>query len=160
VVCYDAAGLAIQCAESGQDGEFQQGLTWAENRFAVDGEVVLDNLTGIIWPRDADISGKRMSWPQALQMVNNLNAKGFGSRKTWMLPNINAIESLVDCSRHGPALPANHPFVNVQEIYWSSTTSMFETDWAWALYLEKGALGVGYKIDALFSVWPASYPEE
>jgi len=41
----------------------------------------------------------------------------------------------------------------VQDIYWSSSTSLFEPDWAWALYLEKGATGVGQKRFAQFSVW-------
>jgi hypothetical protein len=30
---------------------------------------------------------------------------------------------------------------------------MFEPDWAWALYLTKGAVGVGQKKGAHFSVW-------
>ena len=34
-----------------------------------------------------------------------------------------------------------------------SSTSLFEPDWAWALYLEKGATGVGQKRFAQFSVW-------
>ena len=50
-------------------------------------------------------------------------------------------------------LPAGHPFEDVQEAYRSSTTSMFEADWAWALYLLKGAVGVGRKSGAHFSVW-------
>jgi hypothetical protein len=72
---------------------------------------------------------------------------------TWRLPTINELEALVDCATHSPALPSGHPFVDVQDIYWSSTTSLFEPDWAWALYLEKGATGVGQKWFAEFSVW-------
>jgi hypothetical protein len=30
---------------------------------------------------------------------------------------------------------------------------MYEPDWAWALYLEKGAVGVGHKQQARFSAW-------
>jgi hypothetical protein len=30
---------------------------------------------------------------------------------------------------------------------------MFEPDWAWALYLTKGAVGVGQKKGEHFSVW-------
>ena len=35
----------------------------------------------------------------------------------------------------------------------SRTTGRFEPDWAWALYLGKGATGVGQKRFAEFSVW-------
>ncbi|MGA7982560.1 MAG: hypothetical protein WCA32_20355 [Chromatiaceae bacterium] len=34
-----------------------------------------------------------------------------------------------------------------------STSSAFELDWAWALYLDKGAVGVGQKAGAHFHVW-------
>ncbi len=40
-------------------------------------------------------------------------------------------------ARTAPALSHGHPFRDVREGYWSSTTSMFEPDWAWALYLVK-----------------------
>lgn len=74
----------------------------------------------------------------------------------WRLPNINELESLVDCARHSPALSLGHPFTNLSEAYWSSTTSMFEPDWAWALYLDKGAIGVGQKSGRHFRVWPVA----
>jgi hypothetical protein len=60
----------------------------------------------------------------------------------------------VDADRHGPALPADAAFVEVREGYWSSTTSLFEPDWAWALYLRTGAVGVGQKAGRHFHVWP------
>ena len=80
-----------------------------------------------------------------------LNQEGEGS--AWRLPTINELEALVDCATHSPALPSGHPFADVQDTYWSSTTSLYEPDWAWALYLEKGATGVGQKRFAEFSVW-------
>lgn len=35
---------------------------------------------------------------------------------------------------------------------WSPTTSAFEPDWAWTLYLDKGAVGVGQS-GRHFHVW-------
>jgi hypothetical protein len=58
-----------------------------------------------------------------------------------------------DCAAHSPALPTGHPFADVQDIYWLSTTSLVEPDWVWGLYLEKGATGVGQKRFTQFSVW-------
>ena len=37
-----------------------------------------------------------------------------GGTYSWRLPNINELESLVDCSAHSPALPHGHPFRDVQ----------------------------------------------
>ncbi len=51
-----------------------------------------------------------------------------------------------------PALPPGVPLTQVRDAYWSSTTSVYEPDWAWALYLDKGAIGVGQKKGRYFHV--------
>ena len=57
-------------------------------------------------------------------------------------------------SQHSPALQVDHLFVNVQEFYWSSTTSMYDINYAWVLYIKDGAVGVGYKPLPDFYLWP------
>jgi len=123
-------------------------------RFIPGENTVLDLDTGLRWLRRADLSGKQVSWSEALQLVARMNDDVGGKGNGWRLPNVNELESLVDCSRHTPALGMNHPFEEVRDVYWSSTTSFFEPDWAWALYLDKGALGVGFKKKQEFYVWP------
>jgi hypothetical protein len=150
--CYDASGGHIPCSGTGQDGEFLSGMAWPSPRFEVMGDDVIDRLTGLCWLRTADLMGRQVTWSQALAAVAELNQHGKGPA-VWRLPNINELESLVDCSTDAPALPAGHPFREVREGYWSSTTSMFEPDWAWALYLNKGAVGVGQKWGAHFPAW-------
>jgi hypothetical protein len=150
--CHDPAGHLIPCAGSGQDGEFRFGLPWPEPRFQVVGDAVIDLLTGLCWLRRADLTGREVTWRDALSTVAILNQNSKGA-SVWRLPNINELESLVDCSTHSPALPVGHPFIGIREAYWSSTTSMFEPSWAWALYLTKGAVGVGQKKGAHFFVW-------
>ncbi|MBU1263439.1 MAG: DUF1566 domain-containing protein [Gammaproteobacteria bacterium] len=150
-LCYDAAGKPVSCAGSGQDGEFRYGAAWPEPRFEILQDGVLDRLTGLRWRRSAKLTLQPVVWREALAAVAALNREGAAMR--WRLPTINELESLVDCATHSPALPSGHPFAEVQDIYWSSTTSLFEPDWAWALYLEKGATGVGQKRFAEFSVW-------
>ncbi|MDA8239301.1 MAG: DUF1566 domain-containing protein [Nitrospiraceae bacterium] len=155
--CYDSRGLVIPCEGSGQDAELRFGLPWPETRFDFMDDLVIDRLTSLCWSRNADITNGAVTWHDALAAVARLNqsAKEKGG---WRLPNINELESLVDCSAHGPALPVGHPFESVRESYWSSTTSMFEPDWAWALYLTKGAVGVGQKRGPHFFVWPVCGP--
>jgi hypothetical protein len=144
--CYDAAGSRIACLGSGQDGEQQKGIAWPKPRFDLpESGWVRDRLTGLLWRQDADLSREPLNWGQALAAARNTGHA--------RLPTINELESLVDCSRHSPSLPEKHPFSQVREAYWSSTTSLFEPDWAWALYLNKGACGVGQKKDPHFYVW-------
>ncbi len=150
VHCYDAAGRVIPCTGTGQDSEFRTGAAWPQPRFSQTSLCVVDRLTGLCWHRRAGLAAAPVTWPQALAAVAALNRRAPG----WRLPNINELESLVDAERHTPALPAGAPFSGLREAYWSATTSLFEPDWAWALYLDKGAVGVGQKKDPHFHVWP------
>ena len=152
--CFDAKGQQISCKETGQDGDVQAGSHWPAPRFQVAGQTVVDRLTSLRWLKKADLTGKPVNWPKAFVAIHELNTLKTGGDNQWRLPNINELESLVDCSCHNPALPKDHPFESVQEVYWSSTTSFFEKNWSWALYLHKGALGVGVKSGESFYVWP------
>ncbi len=151
--CFDSQGHRVSCAGSGQDGEVRAGRPWPTPRFTIQNDVVADALTGLRWRRRANLTGDAVSWNEALAAVADLNGSGDKVPGPWRLPNINELESLVDCAAHSPALPLGHPFEDVQAAYWSSTTSAFEPDWAWALYLDKGAIGVGQKRGRHFHVW-------
>lgn len=154
--CYDSAGRIIPCSHSGQDGALQQGVPWPKPRFTVQGELVHDHLTGLIWLKNARMFSSPMTWEQALNRVGGLTT----ASRSWRLPTINELESLVDASTYNPALPIHHPFKGVQQAYWSSTSSFFQPDWAHVLYLHKGAVGVGWKPKPEFHVWPVCDPEQ
>ncbi len=150
-LCYTESGELIPCDKSGQDGEHGHGRQWPEPRFVRTENGILDRLTNLLWWRTADLAAGPVNWEGALLTVARLNT---GQTSTvWRLPNINELESLVDCACYKPALPRPHLFSGVQNIYWSSTTSLYEPDWAWALYLDNGAIGVGQKSFARFHVW-------
>lgn len=119
-------------------------------RFQTEKDAIVDRWTALRWRRCADLTGMAVSWDQALQAVDALRR---ASQHPWRLPNINELESVVDCRNHSPALPRGHRWTHLREAYWSSTTSVYEPDWAWALYLDKGAVGVGQKAGPHFHVW-------
>lgn len=152
--CYGQAGQKLADPDPVQDGASISGRPWPAPRFVPGADGVLDRLTGLEWLRRASLSREEVNWVEALRLVLALNAGLPDQERHWRLPNINELESLVDCASHSPALPLNHPFLDVRSIYWSSTTSAYEPDWAWALYLDKGALGVGVKRARNFHVWP------
>ncbi|MFZ5797441.1 MAG: DUF1566 domain-containing protein [Desulfobulbus sp.] len=152
---YDQAGRELPEPDPVQDGQDGFGVPWPAQRLVVEGDGVIDRLTGLEWLRQASLNGgAEVSWGEAFSLVAALNEKLGENEPHWRLPNINELESLVDCASHSPALPADHPFLEVRDVYWSSTTSCYEPDWAWALYLGKGALGVGVKRAKNFHVWP------
>lgn len=141
--CYDEMGVEIPCPGSGQGNEQRRGVEWPEPRFDATCDTVLDHLTSKCWTRLADIVNEAVTWAEALSAIQRLNSQS--RHDAWRLPNINELESLVDCDCATPALPVSHPFHGTQDVYWSSTTSLYEPGWAWALYLEKGQLVLGIK---------------
>jgi len=154
--CYDTEGKPVPCGGTGHDGELRTGTKWPEPRFVVKQGTVFDRLTNLYWLKNGDAGPGTMNWQEALDRVKSITEPLAETSLQWRLPTINELESLVDCSNHTPALPADHPFVNIKDVYWSSTTSFFEPDWAWALYLNKGATGVGFKQDKGFHLWPVA----
>jgi len=154
--CFTQTGEPINCRRTGQDGDYRTGRPWPEPRFLEQEGLVLDRLTGLTWTKMGHWTQKTVSWKEAFRCIDELNAHQLKGLNTWRLPSIVELESLVDMEHHSPALPEGHPFDNVQDHYWSCTSSHYDVNYAWGLYLKDGALGVGFKPLQAFSVWAVS----
>lgn len=140
--CYDAAGAAVACSGTGQDGELQKGLAWNPlTRYTIGTLTFTDNLTGLVWVKDASNSGS-VTWDGAFTYVDNLNMSAYGDRTDWRLPNIVELASLMNFgnsnvtswfSGMGITVPASY--------YWSSTTYNEILSYAWAFGVTIGAKG-------------------
>jgi hypothetical protein len=53
--CYNASGTEISCTGTGQDGEIRAGVAWPNPRFSISGDCVTDNLTGLMWAKNANL---------------------------------------------------------------------------------------------------------
>ena len=160
---------------TGDDGDLEKGVAWSDPRFTDNGDgTVTDNLTGLIWLKNANCFGTR-TWAQALSDCNNLADSGdpdlscgltdSSSAGDWRLPNVKELQSLIDYGVYNPALPntdgtgtgqwsEDDPFSGVvSHFYWSSTTFASPTDDAWFVYLGYGHVSLANKYDA-FYVWP------
>jgi hypothetical protein len=133
----------------------KSGVAWPEPRFQARQGQAVDRLTGLIWQMGDSLPRQPLRWQESLEAVRDLALR---SAEPWRMPTINELESLVDASQYNPALPLQHPFTGLQQGYWSSTTSGFERDWAYILYLDKGAVGVGFKNNRDFYLWPVMSP--
>jgi hypothetical protein len=156
--CWDAAGTPIDCTGTGQDGEYQAGVSVAP-RFADNGDgTVTDNLTGLIWLQNANCFGLR-DWTNALSDANTLADPACGLTDgsvagDWRLPNLRELQSLIDYQNNTPALPSGHPFSGVQSgFYWSSTAFVNGPDRAWSVYLSYGGVDHFDKAGTYY-VWP------
>jgi hypothetical protein len=110
-----------------------------------------------MWTTNANLPGGTNTWQQALDYVNGMNIgtyPNFG-HTDWRLPNRKELCSLHDFSRYNPALPAGHPFTNVQaDYYWSSTTYADYPDEAWFVDMWSGYVGNDSKSYRSYYVWP------
>jgi hypothetical protein len=140
------------------DGALQKGVAWPTPRFTDNHNgTVTDNLTRLIWVKNAQAFTEPKQWADALTAANSLASGSYGLTDgskpgDWRLPNIRELQSLADLGRSNPALPDNHPFTNVQASYWSSTTLAFNTDYAWALTLYYGVNNSNHKLIG-YDVW-------
>jgi hypothetical protein len=125
-----------------------------KERFILRAGCVHDSRTGLTWSRNADPAGGVLTWQRALSLVGMLNRTAWEGSDDWRMPNIRELESLICLASHSPALPQGHPFIDVRSAYWSSTTSVYEARYAWALYAQDGIVGVAYKPGADFHLWP------
>jgi hypothetical protein len=144
---------------TGDDGDLERGVAWPSPRFTDNGNgTVTDSLTGLIWLKDANCFGTK-TWADALNDANTLNSGECGLSDgsvegDWRLPNRKELHSLVDYSKFNPALPTGHPFSNVQaNYYWSSTTDVYYTGFAWNVHMWDGDVHYGYE-DKSYYVWP------
>ena len=155
--------------QAGEDGLLQKGVAWPDPRFTDNSDgTVTDNLTGLIWLKDAncrdtvgginrsDFSGSLL-WANALTWSNNLANGDCGlsdgsTAGQWRLPNVRELFSLIDWGEmFEPALTSGHPFDNVQGHHWSSTTK--PTTWAWTVNLGDGYVAFVGKANHRY-VWP------
>jgi hypothetical protein len=113
------------------DGDYEKGVAWPNPRFTDNGDnTVTDNLTGLMWTKDANLFGKK-TWSDAITASENLILGPGCGYIDWRLPNANELSSLIHRGHYDPALPntagtgwwsEGDPFTNVQNNYWSSTT--------------------------------------
>jgi hypothetical protein len=162
--CYDKSGTEIPCAGTGQDGDLQEGITWPDPRFTDNGDgTVTDNLTGLVWLKDANCFGTR-TWANALTVCNSLaggqcDLTDSSVLGDWRLPNRKELGSLLDLGNYYPALPTGHPFNNVQSSnYWSSTTNARYTYFGWDVRFNDGSEAYDRKGNHYYYVWPIRDP--
>ena len=143
----DASGTIDRTAP-GADSAWQ----WKEGG---DGAIktLTDRINRLTWCWHSELSAAPASWNEALDLARKLNRLTAAGCADWHLPNVREAAALVDLQHHSPALP--EPFravVPAQAGFWTSTTSALDPRYAWVLYAQDGAVGVGYKIKPDFQV--------
>lgn len=145
-LCYDSAGSVIDCAGTGQDGEYSLNpMSYTDNG---DGTVT-DNNTEFMWPKEDD--GNVYNWyqasgtydviynPSSQNVCGSLNIGGYSD---WRLSSKKELDTIVDYSIPYPGPTINtayfHMTASYYSEYWSSTTYVVYPDLAWDLSFYDG----------------------
>ena len=158
--CYTQAGALTDCAGTGQDGEYLMGIAWPNPRFSAGtgagADCITDNLTGLMWPRNANLTAVPLKWNAAIDYANTLTLCGFDD---WRLPNINELESIIHGGQSNTETwLITEGFTNTQTSwYWTSTTYAAQTNNAWLVDIRTGYEHGDVRLDSglnSYSVWP------
>ncbi len=169
------------------DGANRIGVAWPNPRFTVGTGTVVnttncvtDNLTGLMWARNANLAKNAAfnpdwssvagtcTWAQAFDVITNsagpVNGANYGGYSDWRMPNLREMHSIVTLQYCAPSLSdetgtnkwtENHPFTGVKsENYWANTTSASDVTKAWIVYLKSGSMYVMSKTALTQYVWP------
>lgn len=124
VLCYDTAGLDVECTGTGQDGDLQLGYFWPTPRFTSNGDgdgTIMDNSTQFTWA--AEPIGSGLNWQQALDRISDLNSQNYLGYNDWRMPNVNEIDSLINADLPTVTWLESFGFTGLQNInVWTSTT--------------------------------------
>lgn len=131
--CYDSSGTEINCSETGQDGEYQNGLSrnysgpTAHSNYTED-YTTTDNNTSLVWKTCTEglsvfdcSQGTKLTfiWEQAINGCAYLNLlnnnEGYAGKKNWRLPTRKELQSLFYFGNDSVSINE----INYNGIYWS-----------------------------------------
>jgi len=99
------------------------------------GGIVTDSITKLQWQDDA--VGEKLIWKAAIAQCEALDLGGYAD---WRLPNIKELSSIIDDTRHTPAVTLVFQNTATDDYYWSSTTDAGNTSYVFGVEFNYGEL--------------------
>jgi len=107
--------------------------------------VVVDDKTGLMWQDDNAVKSVKKSWYGAKSYCEELRMDGYDD---WTLPTRAQLLSITDKTEYKPAIKDG--FSNVASAssnYWSSSSDVSNSTYAWYVYFNYGYSSSNYKTD-------------
>jgi len=95
---------------------------------------ITDKSTSLMWQKEN--ADSLMDWNAAIAYCENMTLAGYDD---WRLPTIKELNSIVDYALFNPAINSEIFPYTASDRYWSSTTSVFDKNKAWAINFKFGS---------------------
>lgn len=142
------------------DGSLLPGEPWPVPRFDTDDDVVVDNVTGLMWLKAPPTATYGRS-----AGITFITGQSWGGFNDWRLPTLQEFLSLLDYGQYEPALAESHPFdLPTDEgsfgSYHVSTWRTIDPSSSYHISLDNGRFwGTGVPTFPRF-IWPVRGPVE
>jgi len=145
---YETNGNEVLNGTLKDDGYYQSGITPSYTRDDIQ-EIVIDNITGLMWQDDEQVSNVTKPWLTVdnYQICLNDHAcfdtsgdtattfceeLSLGGYDDWRLPTIEELEGIIDYGVKYPTSAIDYTFQNIAAYpYWSATSKVDEKQYAW-----------------------------
>jgi len=134
----------------GEDSDYQPAGSQPSYTDNGDGTIT-DNRTGLMWAKDGNgagcYSGGTRTWEQALSFAEGLT---FATYSDWRLPNVKELQSIVDYGEYDPSINTTYFPNTYPGYYWSATTYVGDTSYAWDVHFGVGSVGYNAKTSYIY----------
>lgn len=147
---------------TGDDGYYHIGVAAPSIRICdMNDGTLVDNMTGLIWIRNAGISGIPVTWQEGLDYIDGLNTgskPGNSGYHDWRLPTINEMITLLDYGYAAglSAWMSSKGFQNVpagaSDVFATSTTDVRNTGNAWSVSAYDNSVSSTPKINGFYII--------
>jgi hypothetical protein len=87
------------------------------------------------WQDDRDAKTVQKDWAGAKSYCANLTLDGYSD---WRLPSIKELQSIVDITKHDPAIKAEFSNTATDDWYWSASPNVNNDSYAWFVGFDGG----------------------
>jgi len=104
---------------------------------------ILDKKTGLLWKKCCEGQNGNecnngelnvFTWEDAIKYAKNINnADGFAGNKKWRMPTLNELKTITDKSFNDPAIDLSIFPNTPSDYFWSSSSDIDNTDYAWGV---------------------------
>jgi len=130
---YDASGIEDEDGVIKDDGHYQTGV---DSSYSRANEIVTDNITGLMWQDNAEVTTTKKEWDLATSYCQSLSLSSYTD---WRLPTIKELQTIISLSKSFPSIDNTFKKIaSTTNIYWSSSEATKLTNEAWSVRFNYG----------------------